>query len=71
MSNEVPVTAEVKAPGGQRRREKRDVHGWVVLDKPVGMTSTHAVSILKRLFKARRAGKLDNVADEPQDTLEL
>src|SRR5260370_33828133 len=41
---------------GQRRREKHDVHGWVVLDKPVGMTSTHAGSVVKRLFKARRAG---------------
>src|SRR5205823_2715186 len=40
----------------QRRREKRDVHGWVVLDKPVGMTSTHAVSVVKRLFSAKRAG---------------
>ncbi|HZS64602.1 MAG TPA: tRNA pseudouridine(55) synthase TruB [Xanthobacteraceae bacterium] len=40
----------------QRKREKRDVHGWVVLDKPVGMTSTHAVSVIKRLFSARRAG---------------
>ena len=27
----------------QRKREKRDVHGWCILDKPVGMTSTHAV----------------------------
>src|SRR5690242_4003426 len=41
---------------GQRKREKFDVHGWVVLDKPVGMTSTHAVSVIKRLFKAKRAG---------------
>src|SRR3982750_164261 len=40
----------------QRRREKRDVHGWIVLDKPVGMTSTHAVAVIKRLFAARRAG---------------
>src|SRR3954468_19819937 len=40
----------------QRRREKRDVHGWIVLDKPVGMTSTHAVSVIKRLFTAKRAG---------------
>jgi len=40
----------------QFRRDKRDVHGWLVLDKPVGMTSTHAVSIIKRLFTARRAG---------------
>ena len=28
----------------QPRRDKRDVHGWVVLDKPIGMTSTHAVA---------------------------
>jgi len=40
----------------QFRREKHDVHGWVVLDKPVGMTSTHAVAVIRRLFKARSAG---------------
>jgi tRNA pseudouridine55 synthase len=42
--------------GGQQKRDRRDVHGWVCLDKPVGMTSTHAVAVLKRLFNARRAG---------------
>lgn len=42
--------------GGQPKRERRDVHGWVCLDKPVGMTSTHAVAVLKRLFNAKRAG---------------
>ena len=42
--------------GKQFKRDKRDVHGWVVLDKPVGMTSTHAVSVVKRLFSAKRAG---------------
>src|SRR5262249_32996994 len=47
---------QAAAQGGQRRREKRDVHGWIVLDKPVGMTSTHAVSVIKRLFTAKRAG---------------
>ena len=26
------------------KRERRDVHGWLVLDKPVGVTSTRAVS---------------------------
>ena len=36
--------------------QKRDIHGWLVLDKPVGMTSTHAVSVIKHLFAARRAG---------------
>jgi len=42
--------------GGQFRRDKRDVHGWVVLDKPIGMTSTQAVAVVKRLFSAKRAG---------------
>jgi tRNA pseudouridine55 synthase len=39
-----------------KKRDKRDVHGWVILDKPVGMTSTHAVSLVKRQFNAKRAG---------------
>jgi tRNA pseudouridine55 synthase len=46
----------VKESRRQFRRVKRDVHGWIVLDKPVGMTSTHAVSAVKRLYQARRAG---------------
>jgi tRNA pseudouridine55 synthase len=41
---------------GALPRVKRDVHGWLALDKPVGMTSTHAVSVIKRLFQAKRAG---------------
>ncbi|MBV9530258.1 MAG: tRNA pseudouridine(55) synthase TruB [Bradyrhizobium sp.] len=40
----------------QPRRDKRDIHGWVVLDKPIGMTSTQAVAAVKRLFQAKRAG---------------
>src|SRR3954467_4864184 len=40
----------------QSRRQKHDVHGWVVLDKPVGMTSTQAVGAIKRLFSCKRAG---------------
>jgi tRNA pseudouridine55 synthase len=42
--------------GQKPRRDKRDVHGWVILDKPIGMTSTHAVAVVKRLFQAKRAG---------------
>ena len=38
------------------RPKKRDVHGWVILDKPVGMTSTHAVSVVKRAYAAKKAG---------------
>jgi tRNA pseudouridine55 synthase len=50
-----PPLSEREKPK-QKKRDKRDVHGWVVLDKPVGMTSTHAVSVVKRLFAAKRAG---------------
>ena len=56
MTNDMLTQADGERPAGQRKREKRDVHGWVVLDKPVGMTSTHAVSVVKRLFLAKRAG---------------
>jgi tRNA pseudouridine55 synthase len=38
------------------RRERLKVDGWIVLDKPVGVTSTHALSIVKRLYKADKAG---------------
>ena len=36
--------------------QKHDVHGWIVLDKAVGMTSTQAVGAIKRLFSCKRAG---------------
>ena len=52
----LPNPAPQGGSGKQFKREKRDVHGWIVLDKPVGMTSTHAVSVVKRLFSAKRAG---------------
>ena len=39
-----------------RRKKGKAVHGWVVLDKPVGMTSTQAVGAVRRLYDARKAG---------------
>ncbi len=39
-----------------RRKKGSPVHGWVVLDKPLGMTSTRAVSAVRRLFDAQKAG---------------
>jgi tRNA pseudouridine55 synthase len=39
-----------------RASARNNVHGWVVLDKPAGMTSTHAVSRLKCIFNAKKAG---------------
>lgn len=39
------------------RRKKGDaVHGWVILDKPSGMTSTQAVGAVRRIFNAQKAG---------------
>ena len=48
-----------------RKRKGRPVSGWLILDKPKGMTSTQAVSTVKRLFgaaKAGHAGTLDPLA---------
>jgi tRNA pseudouridine55 synthase len=57
---DTPATIAAAPPRAGRpkqfKRDKRDVHGWVVLDKPVGMTSTQAVSVVKHLFTAKRAG---------------
>ncbi len=38
------------------RSNRIDINGWVILDKPVGMTSTHAVARLKHIFNAKKAG---------------
>ncbi len=49
----------------QKRIERRDVHGWIVLDKAVGETSTGAVGAIKRIFRAKKvghAGTLDPLA---------
>jgi tRNA pseudouridine55 synthase len=39
-----------------RRKKGNPVHGWLVLDKPPGMTSTQAVGAVKRLMQAQKAG---------------
>ncbi|MGE0282069.1 MAG: tRNA pseudouridine(55) synthase TruB [Rhizobiaceae bacterium] len=39
-----------------RKKKGRPVSGWVILDKPVGMGSTEAVSKVKWLFQAEKAG---------------
>jgi len=51
------------APG--RRRRGRPVHGWLVADKPLGMTSARAVALVKRRLEAAKvghAGTLDPLA---------
>jgi tRNA pseudouridine55 synthase len=39
-----------------RRRKGDPVHGWICLDKPLDITSTDAVSKVRRLFNAQKAG---------------
>jgi tRNA pseudouridine55 synthase len=39
-----------------RRRKGLPVNGWLIFDKPEGMTSTQAVSRVKRLYEAAKAG---------------
>jgi len=39
-----------------RRKRGRSLHGWLVLDKPFDMTSMQAVSRVRRMFDARKAG---------------
>ncbi|MGH8370311.1 MAG: hypothetical protein ACRESC_04965, partial [Gammaproteobacteria bacterium] len=57
MSDEpLPHAAKQTKPQGQRRREYRDVHGVLLLDKPIGMTSNQALQHVRRLFNARKAG---------------
>jgi tRNA pseudouridine55 synthase len=51
MSEERPQ----RRPHGDRPK-KRDVNGWIILDKGVGMTSTHAVAVVKRGLSAKKAG---------------
>ena len=39
-----------------RRRKGRDIHGIILLDKPVGYSSNQAVQKVRWLFQARKAG---------------
>lgn len=52
---DAPVSA-TPAEARPPRPKKRDLHGWLILDKPQGMTSTQALAKAKRLFGAKKAG---------------
>lgn len=39
-----------------RRKRGQPINGWLVLDKPLGRTSTQALAAVKRLFDAQKAG---------------
>lgn len=39
-----------------RKRKGLPIHGWLVLDKPLGLTSTQALAKARRLLNAEKAG---------------
>jgi tRNA pseudouridine55 synthase len=39
-----------------RRRKGQPVHGWLILDKPAGISSSAAVGVVKRLLDAAKVG---------------
>ncbi|HWE76331.1 MAG TPA: tRNA pseudouridine(55) synthase TruB [Stellaceae bacterium] len=39
-----------------RKRRGQPVHGWLILDKPLGMSSSRAVGAVRRLLDAAKAG---------------
>src|SRR5215813_15180530 len=41
---------------GRSRKKGRPINGWLVLDKPAGVSSTYAVGAVRRAFGARKAG---------------
>ena len=39
-----------------RKKKGSPVHGWVIVDKPTGVTSTQVVGLVRRIFDAQKAG---------------
>jgi tRNA pseudouridine55 synthase len=39
-----------------KRKKGQPVHGWVIVDKPQGVTSTQVVAAVRRIFDAQKAG---------------
>ncbi|MEL6482787.1 MAG: tRNA pseudouridine(55) synthase TruB, partial [Pseudomonadota bacterium] len=39
-----------------RRKRGQDVHGWLIVDKPVGPTSSDVVNMVRRALDAKKAG---------------
>jgi tRNA pseudouridine55 synthase len=46
----------VKRPGSAPRIVRRAIDGVLLLDKPLGWSSNHAVQAIKRVYRAERAG---------------
>jgi tRNA pseudouridine55 synthase len=40
----------------QFKRKKNTINGWLVLDKPFGITSNEALGKIKRIFSPQKVG---------------
>ena len=52
-----------------RKRKGRDISGWVVIDKPAGMTSTTVVGKVRWAFDAKKAGHAGTLDPEATGVL--
>lgn len=52
-----------------RKRKGRDISGWVVIDKPAGMTSTAVVNKVRWAFDAQKAGHAGTLDPEATGVL--
>src|ERR1700691_2806261 len=43
-------------PTMARKRRGQPINGWIILDKLLGMSSSHAVGAVRRLLDAAKAG---------------
>ncbi len=51
-----PSTSSTAEAAVARKRKGVPIHGWLVIDKPPGMTSTQVMARVRRLLNAEKAG---------------
>jgi len=54
-----------------RRKKGRDVHGWLIVDKPAGMTSNAVVNKVRWAFDAKKAGHAGTLDPEATGVLAI
>ncbi len=54
-----------------RRKKGRDVHGWLVVDKPAGITSNAVVNKVRWAFDAKKAGHAGTLDPEATGVLAI
>ncbi|GFE66305.1 tRNA pseudouridine(55) synthase TruB [Litoreibacter roseus] len=54
-----------------RRKKGRDVHGWVVIDKPAGLSSNAVVGKVRWAFDAKKAGHAGTLDPEATGVLAI